>query len=102
MLLWSVRVYGVGRCCDLGQGGGRDLGESVAASGLLGSGNVATELDRLDLIDEYVLVPRPPQDRRTRPDPVPERAAQHAMSSSSVSTEPLRNGAVAMRYQRAR
>ena len=47
---------------------------------LLGSGKLANELDRLDLIDEYKFA-RPSQDRRPRPDPLRERAAARDGSS---------------------
>jgi hypothetical protein len=44
---------------------------------LLGSGKLATELDRPGS-DRRIQDARPPQDRRPRPDPVREGAAQHA------------------------
>jgi dihydrofolate reductase len=67
---------------------------------LLGSGQLAAELDRLDLIDEYQLLVHP-------------RIAGHGptlyesgLSSPRrlvlVSAKPLRNGAVAMHYRRER
>src|SRR5690606_36328216 len=66
---------------------------------LLGSGKLATALDRLDLIDEYQLLVHP-------------RIAGHGptlyesrLSSTRrlelISAKPLRNGAVAMHYRRA-
>ncbi len=65
----------------------------------LGSGRLATELDRLDLIDEYRFLVHP-------------RIAGHGPTLHQgglpgtrrlelVSAQPLRNGAVAMRYRRA-
>ncbi|MEU8817662.1 dihydrofolate reductase family protein [Actinoplanes sp. NPDC048796] len=65
---------------------------------LLGSGKLATELDRLDLIDEYRLLVHP-------------RIAGHGPTLYAgglpstrrlelISAEPLRNGAVAMHYRR--
>ena len=66
--------------------------DATPAGVLLGSGTLATELDRLDLIDEYK-VPRPPQDRRPRPDAVPERAAQHATARAGLGqAAPQRRG----------
>ncbi|MBB2947361.1 dihydrofolate reductase [Actinoplanes lutulentus] len=67
---------------------------------LLGSGKLATELDRLDLIDEYKLLVHP-------------RIAGHGPTLYQgglagtrelelVSAAPLRNGAVFMHYRRAR
>ena len=67
---------------------------------LLGSGKLASELERLDLIDEYQFLVHP-------------RIAGHGPSLYEgglpstrrlelISTEPLRNGAVAMHYRRAR
>jgi dihydrofolate reductase len=56
--------------------GVQTLKDATPAGVLLGSGKLATELDRLDLIDEYN--PRPSQNRRPRADPLPERASQHA------------------------
>ncbi len=64
---------------------------------LLGSGKLATELDRLDLIDEYVFLVHP-------------RIAGHGPSLYGtglprtrrldlISSTPLRNGAVAMHYR---
>jgi dihydrofolate reductase len=66
---------------------------------LLCSGNLATELDRLDLIDEYQLLVHP-------------RIAGHGPTLYQgglpgtrelelLSAQPLRNGAVAMHYRRA-
>ena len=67
---------------------------------LLGSGKLAAELDRLDLIDDYKLFVHP-------------RIAGHGPSLYEsgltgtrrlelVSSTPLRNGTVAMHYRRAR
>ncbi len=61
--------------------GVQKLKDATPAGVLLGSGKLATELDRLDL-DRRVQVPRPPQDRRPRPDPVPERACPARDGSS--------------------
>ena len=75
------------------------LKDATPAGVLLGSGNLATELDRLDLIDEYHLLVHP-------------RIAGHGPTLfqsglpgtrglSLLSATPLRNGAVAMHYRRA-
>ncbi|HLT11785.1 MAG TPA: dihydrofolate reductase family protein [Micromonosporaceae bacterium] len=76
------------------------LKETTPAGVLLGSGKLATELDRLDLIDEYKLLIHP-------------RIAGHGPTLYQdglpgtrqlelLSAEPLRNGAVAMHYRRTR
>src|SRR5919106_841187 len=61
---WTNSQHIAGDLCT----GVQKLKDATPAGVLLGSGKVATELDRLDLID--VQVPCPPQDRRPRPDPV--------------------------------
>lgn len=74
------------------------LKDATPAGVLLGSGKLATELDRLDLIDEYKLLVHP-------------RIAGHGPTLyqgglpstrrlALVSATPLRNGAVAMHYRR--
>ena len=78
----------------------RKLKDATPAGVLLGSGKLATELDRLDLIDEYMMLVHP-------------RIAGHGPTLHQgglpgtrrlelLSAEPLRNGAVAMHYRRAR
>ena len=66
---------------------------------LLGSGQLATELDRLDLIDEYKFLVHP---RIVGHGPT---LYQSGLPSTRrldlISAEPLRNGAVAMHYRRA-
>ncbi len=80
--------------------GVQKLKDATAAGVLLGSGKLATELDRLDLIDEYRLLVHP-------------RIAGHSPTLYQgglpgtrqlelLSAEPLRNGVVAMHYRRAR
>jgi dihydrofolate reductase len=67
---------------------------------LLGSGKLATELDRLDLVDEYRFLVHP-------------RIAGHGPTLYAgglpstrrlelISTNPFRNGAIALHYRRAR
>jgi dihydrofolate reductase len=79
--------------------GVRKLKEATPAGVLLGSGRLATELDRLDLIDEYQLLVHP-------------RIAGHGPTLHQdglpgtrrldlLSAQPLRNGAVALHYHRA-
>ena len=67
---------------------------------LLGSGKLATELDRLDLIDEYKLLVHP---RIAGHGPT---LYQSGLPSTRrlefISAKPLRCGAVAMHYRRAR
>ncbi|TGD95283.1 dihydrofolate reductase family protein [Methylobacterium nonmethylotrophicum] len=76
------------------------LKDETPAGVLLGSGKLATELDRLDLIDEYQFLVHP-------------RIAGHGPTLYQggltrtrrlrlVSAKPLRNGAVAMHYRRER
>src|SRR5436190_20895555 len=80
--------------------GVQKLKDATPAGVLLGSGTLATELDRLDLIDEYRLLVHP-------------RIAGHGPTLYQgglpgtrrlelLSAESLRNGAVAMHYRRAR
>jgi riboflavin biosynthesis pyrimidine reductase len=85
---------------DVGTGV-RRLKDATAAGVLLGSGKLATELDRLDLIDEYKFLLHP-------------RIAGHGPTLYQggglpstrrlelISANPLRSGAVAMHYRRAR
>ncbi|GBD27512.1 hypothetical protein HRbin30_02863 [bacterium HR30] len=80
--------------------GVQKLKEATPAGVLLGSGKLATELDRLDLIDEYMFLVHP-------------RIAGHGPTLYQIglpstrrldliSATPLRNGAVAMHYRRLR
>ncbi|MEZ5460361.1 dihydrofolate reductase family protein [Dokdonella sp.] len=77
----------------------QELKEATPSGVLLGSSKLATELDRLDLIDEYQFLVHP-------------RIASHGpklfdsgLSSTRrlelIASTPLRNGAVAMHYRRA-
>ena len=67
---------------------------------LLGSGKLATELDRLDLIDEYKLLVHP---RIAGHGPtLYESGLPNTRRLELVSVKPLRSGAVAMHYRRAR
>ncbi len=67
---------------------------------LLGSGKLATELDRLDLIDEYRLLVHP---RIAGHGPtLYESGLPGTRRLDLISAKPFRNGAVAMHYRRAR
>ena len=76
------------------------LKDATTAGVLLGSGKLATELDRLDLIDEYKFLVHP---RIAGHGPT---LYQSGLLSTRrlelVSTKPLRSGAVAMHYRCAR
>jgi len=80
--------------------GVHELKDAMPGGVLLGSGKLATELDRLDLIDEYIFLVHP-------------RIAGHGPTLFGsglpgtrrlelVSAKPFRNGAVAMHYRRGR
>lgn len=84
---------------------GGDLRKSVQrvkdanpAGVLLGSGRLAIELDRLDLIDEYKLLVHP---RIAGHGPtLYQGGLPSARRLDLISATPLRNGAVAMHYRR--
>ena len=66
---------------------------------LLGSGKLAAELDRLDLIDEYKFLVHP---RIVGHGPtLYESGLPSARQLELVSAKPLRNGVVAMHYRRS-
>ncbi|MEV4706626.1 dihydrofolate reductase family protein [Actinoplanes sp. NPDC049316] len=67
---------------------------------LLGSGKLATELDRLDLIDEYRMLVQPMI--AGHGPTLHEGGLPGTRRLELLSAEPLRNGAVAMHYRRAR
>ena len=67
---------------------------------ILGSGKLATELDRLDLIDEYQLLVHP---RIAGHGPnLYETGLPRTRRLDLLSVKPLRSGAVAMHYRRTR
>ena len=78
----------------------QQLKDRTPAGVLLGSGKLATALDRLDLIDEYIFLVHP---RIAGHGPT---LYQSGLPSTRrlelVSATPLRCGAVAMHYRRAR
>ena len=75
------------------------LKDATPAGVLLGSGQLATELDRLDLIDDYRFLVHP---RIAGHGPtLYQGGLQGKRRLELISAEPLRCGAVAMHYQRA-
>jgi dihydrofolate reductase len=79
--------------------GVQELKDSTPTGVLLGSGKLATELDRLDLIDEYRFLVHP---RIAGHGPtLYQSGLPSTRRLTLVSATPLRNGAVAMHYQRA-
>ena len=80
--------------------GVQELKDATPAGVLLGSGKRATELDRLDLIDEYKLLVHP---RIAGHGPtLYESGLPGTRRLELLSATPLRNSAVAMHYRRAR
>jgi dihydrofolate reductase len=80
--------------------GVQKLKDATPAGVLLGSGQLANALDRLDLIDEYQLLVHP---RIAGHGPtLYERGLPGTRRLELLSATPLRNGAVAMHYRRAR
>jgi dihydrofolate reductase len=77
--------------------GVQKLKDASPAGVLLGSGKLATELDRLDLIDEYKFLVHP----RIAPT-LYQGGLPSTRRLELVSAKPLRSGAVAMHYRRAR
>jgi dihydrofolate reductase len=79
--------------------GVRQLKDATPDGVLLGSGKLATELDRLDLIDEYKFLVHP---RIAGHGPtLYQRGLPRTRRLELVSTKPLENGAVIMHYRRA-
>jgi dihydrofolate reductase len=75
------------------------LKDATPAGVLLGSGTIATELDRLELIDEYQLLVHP---RIAGHGPTLfQRGLPSTRRLDLVSATPLRCGAVALHYRRA-
>lgn len=76
------------------------LKEATSAGVLLGSGALAAELDRLELIDEYKFLVHP---RIAGHGPtLYQRGLPSTRRLELISSKPLGNGAVAMHYRRAR
>ena len=79
--------------------GVQKLKDATPAGVLLGSGKLATELDRLALIDEYRFLVHP---RIAGHGPTLYQGGLPATRRlERVSATPLRNGSVAMHYRRA-
>ena len=75
------------------------LKDATPAGVLLGSGQLATELDRLELIDEYKILVHP---RIVGHGPtLYQSGLPNTRQLELISVKPLRNGAVAMHYRRA-
>jgi dihydrofolate reductase len=80
--------------------GVRKLKDATPEGVLLGSGQLATELDRLDLIDEYRFLVHP---RIAGHGPtLYQRGLPSTRRLDLVSARPLENGALALHYRRAR
>jgi len=80
--------------------GVQKLKDATPAGVLLGSHKLANALDRLDLIDEYLFLVHP---RIAGHGPTLFQGGLPATRKlERVSAKPLRNGAVAMHYRRAR
>ncbi len=76
------------------------LKDATPSGVLLGSGTLATELERLDLIDEYKFLVQP---RIAGHGPYLHQYGLHGTRRLElVSSTPLRCGAVAVHYRRAR
>jgi dihydrofolate reductase len=79
--------------------GVQQLKDATPAGVLLGSGKLASELDRLDLIDEYKLLVHP---RIAGHGPTLYQAGLPGTRRLElISAKPLRCGSVAMHYRRA-
>ena len=77
----------------------RQLKDATPTGVLLGSGKLATELDRLDLIDEYQFLVHP---RLAGHGPtLYEGGLPGTRRLELISATPFRSGAVAMHYRRA-
>jgi dihydrofolate reductase len=80
--------------------GVQKLKEATSAGILLGSAKLATELDRLELIDEYRFLVHP---RIAGHGPtLYQGGLPHTRRLELVAAKPLSNGAVAMHYRRTR
>jgi dihydrofolate reductase len=80
------------------RGGIQKLKDATPAGVLLGSGQLAAELDRLDLIDEYQLLVHP---RIAGHGPtLYQSGLPRTRRLELVSATPLANGVVAMHYRR--
>ena len=80
--------------------GVQNLKDATPAGVLLGSGKLATELDRLDLIDEYKFLVHPMI--AGHGPTLYQGGLPGTRQLELISATALRNGAVAMHYRRAR
>lgn len=80
--------------------GVQKLKDETPAGVLLGSGKLAIELDRLNLIDEYIFLVHP--NIAGHGPTLYEGGLPATRRLELVSAKPLRNGAVAMHYRRER
>ena len=79
--------------------GVQKLKDATPAGVLLGSGQLATELDRLELIDEYRFLVHPTI--AGHGPTLYQGGLPSTRRLELISASPLRNGAVAMHYRRA-
>jgi len=85
-------------CADDLRIGVQRIKDANPAGVLLGSGKLATELDRLDLIDEYKLLVHP---RIAGHGPtLYQGGLPRTRKLDLISAKPLRSGAVAVHYRR--
>jgi dihydrofolate reductase len=80
--------------------GVQNLKGATPAGVLLGSGKLATELDRLDLIDEYKFLVHPMI--AGHGPTLYQGGLPGTRQLELISATALRNGAIAMHYRRAR
>jgi dihydrofolate reductase len=93
---WTNSHHIAGDLCA----GVQKLKDATSNGVLLGSGKLAAELDRLDLIDEYRLLVHP---RIVGHGPtLYESGLPRTRQLELISATPLSSGAVAMHYRRAR
>ena len=77
----------------------QQLKDAIPDGVLVGSGKLATELDRMDLIDEYQLLVHP---LIAGHGPILYQGGlPHTRRLELISAEPLSNGAIAVHYRRA-
>lgn len=77
----------------------QELKDQTGSGVLVGSGKLATELDRLDLIDEYKFLVHPMI--AGHGPTLHEGGLPSTRRLEFISSEPLSNGAIAMHYRRA-
>ena len=80
--------------------GVQQLKDATPAGVLLGSGKLATELERLELIDEYQFLVHP--SIAGHGPSLYQSGLPSTRRLALISAQPLSNGAVAMHYRRRR